>query len=442
VSRSFGSLPRSIEPYVFLNEISEPVSVLPGPFRLKGPGEGTLDSPLVFHWLPSPVVAFEGPYSGPAIDLDVDYSLVSDEPPLEVPVLITRATLGACQRVRGILQGALNLGDQRFESVRLCLANFTDYFGQNVRYQRGSSVGGRTGRLSASSDIGELRLDEIPVDAELRKIVRQEAGFVISHVGQWLPPAGGMTVADAESALNMLRVWFGLLNGAWSGPLFPEGLVGGQIAWRQIAAWRLGDGRHVTSWMPRKHRLELSAMLTGFVRLWHDANWRAPLKSAVSWLVEANSSSTGLESRIILAQVALELLSWVELVETHRLHSRADFGRLSAAGRIRSLLQHAGVPAAVPDHFDRLRDLLQDDAFDGPGIVTRIRNAVVHATEHNRAVVDSLDGQTLYECGQLALQYVELALLAACGYRGHYARRSWKGWKGSDEVLVPWAEAG
>jgi hypothetical protein len=47
-------------------------------------------------------------------------------------------------------------------------------------------------------------------------------------------------------------------------------------------------------------------------------------------------------------------------------------------------------------------------------------------------------GPHLAECSQLALQYVELALLAICDHDGHYARRGWKGWKGDDEVLVPW----
>jgi hypothetical protein len=40
----------------------------------------------------------------------------------------------------------------------------------------------------------------------------------------------------------------------------------------------------------------------------------------------------------------------------------------------------------------------------------------------------------------LALGYLELTLLALCGYNGIHAQRGWRqGWKGQDEATVPWA---
>jgi hypothetical protein len=193
--------------------------------------------------------------------------------------------------------------------------------------------------------------------------------------------------------------------------------------------------------MPQRTPLDLSAMFAGFSRRWNDEAWRRPLRTAVWWLVEANARETATESKIILAQVALELLAWVHVVETQQLHARYDFKRLSAAGRMRALLQSVGVPTVVPDYMTALPQLCDRDAFDGPGVITRVRNALVHADEDHRSVVESLDGMARYECSQLALQYVELVLLAVCGYDTHYARRGWKGWKGDDEVLVPWTVA-
>ena len=237
----------------------------------------------------------------------------------------------------------------------------------------------------------------------------------------------------------MLHFWFGLLRGAWAGPVFPQGVVDGEVVWRQFAPWKLGESRQVTTWFPERTPLDLADLFSGFVHRWNDSAWQGPLISAISWFVEANSSRSALESKIVLTQVALDLLAWVHLVETQRLHSRADFKRLSAAGRIRALLHHIGVPTKVPDYLTRLPALQQGDAFDGPGVITRVRNALVHATEENRTAVGSIDGPRLLECSQLSLQYVELAILAVCQHSGHYARRGWKGWKGEDEVLVPWA---
>ena len=248
-----------------------------------------------------------------------------------------------------------------------------------------------------------------------------------------------MTALDARAVLQMLHFWFGLLRGAWAGPVFPQGVVDGEVVWRQFAPWKLGESRQVTTWFPERTPLDLADLFSGFVHRWNDSAWQGPLISAISWFVEANSSRSALESKIVLTQVALDLLAWVHLVETQRLHSRADFKRLSAAGRIRALLHHIGVPTKVPDYLTRLPALQQGDAFDGPGVITRVRNAFVHATEENRTAVGSIDGPRLLECSQLSLQYVELAILAVCQHSGHYARRGWKGWKGEDEVLVPWA---
>jgi hypothetical protein len=75
-------------------------------------------------------------------------------------------------------------------------------------------------------------------------------------------------------------------------------------------------------------------------------------------------------------------------------------------------------------------------------VITSVRNAFVHSTEKKRKTIDKIDGLQLLECGELALQYVELALLAVCDHDGYYARRGWRGWRGEDEVRVPWRPAG
>ena len=193
------------------------------------------------------------------------------------------------------------------------------------------------------------------------------------------------------------------------------------------------------TWMPSRTRIDLSRMFRGFSERWHDEAWQKPLTTAIWWLIESNARETRLESGIILSQVALELLAWVHVVETQRLHSRADFKKLSAAGRVRALLQSCGVQAAVPGYMPSLQAVCDGEWYDGPGVITRIRNALVHADDSKRELLAALNGTTRWECSQLAIQYAELVLLSVCGYDGPYARRGWKGWKGDDEVLVPWA---
>lgn len=445
MTEDFKDLPNRISPYILLDELNQPVPVASGPFRLIGATDGVLHSDLVFRWVPSTVVEFDGSYEQPQVDLDgPPWSLVSDgEQPFTTPVLITHTTFGfQSSEVRGITQKPFDIGAGPFDQLRFSLSNFPDYIGAPVQYERNGNRGFMAGRLETIAEQGRCQVDEVPEAAELVKQAGRDAGFVLSHVGRWVPASGSMTVQDAEAVVRMLHFWFGFLRGAWAGPLFPQGLVDGHVVWRQFASWKLSESREVRTWFPQRKPIDLSSLFTGFVRHWHDPQWQRPLISAISWFIEANASRTALESRIVLAQVALDLLAWVHVVETDRLHSRTDFKRLSAAGRIRVLLHRVGVPAAVPGHFTHLSSLLQGDAFDGPGVITKVRNSLVHSGEDRRGDSQVVSGMHLVECSQLALQYVELGLLAICGHNGHYARRGWHGWKGDDETLVPWHQAG
>ncbi|HXH81375.1 MAG TPA: hypothetical protein VNN07_00435 [Candidatus Tectomicrobia bacterium] len=329
------------------------------------------------------------------------------------------------------------MGQDTFDSLRFSLVNFPDYMGAPVSCEP-ESRGGFTGRLDFSAGLGECRLDEIPEAAPLVKKAKRDAGFAISHVGHWIPASGTMTAQQAETIVRMLHLWFGFLRGAWAGPVFPQGLTGSTAVWRQFAAWRIGESPATATWFPRRTPLDLSSAFRGFSHRWNDPAWQDALNSAVSWFVEANSPGAVPETRIVLAQIALELLAWVHVVETRSLHSRTDFTRLSAAGRIRILLQQLGIPSSVPDHLTEIPTFDDRDAFDGPGVITAVRNAPVHATDQKRKLIAKLDGWHRFQCGQIALHYLELALLALFGHDGTYARRGWEGWKGEDEVPVPW----
>jgi len=443
MSVDFTMYPDRLQPHIVMKDLNEPIEVAKGPFRLTGDVEGRLEADLVVRWVPSLEIAFDGNYSGPTIGFSTEQlTLASDGAlPFSVPVNLTRVGLGMdSQSVRGTIAGKIVTGRGACKSLRFGLVNFPEFIGDPVRVRRGESDGWSRSRLECLADIGVCRIDEIEEVAELRKHAIRDAGAVVSHVGQWVPRAAMVSPDESDEVVRLLHFWFGFLRGAWTGPVFVEG-VGerDEIVWRQFARWKLSETREMPGWFPERTPTDLSPLFSGFTARWNDPAWNRPLIAAISWLVEANSSRSALESRIVLAQVALDLLAWVHVVETQRLHSRADFKRLSAAGRIRALLHHIRVPTEVPDHLANLTPLQRNEAFDGPGVITSVRNSLVHATEDNRARTANLAGLQLLECSHLGLQYLELAILSICGHSGHYARRGWRGWKGEDEVLVPWA---
>lgn len=429
-----------IRPYISVSDLNQPIPVASGSFRLVGPVDAVLSGELLFRWLPSSALEFDGTCAGADPDISAPNWFLESvgDVPFRVSVFLTYVAPGPeASRVRGIVQQGFSAGQDVFDSLRFCLVNFPEYIGAPVSYDA-DSQGGFAGRLQLRADVGECRLDAIPETAGLAKRARRDAGFVMSHVGHWIPASGTMTSRQAEVAIQLLHFWFGFLRGAWAGPVFPQGLAKSSVAWRQFAAWRVGESPSTPTWFPQRTPLDLSSAFRGFSQRWDDPAWQDALISAVSWFVEANSPRAVSETRIVFAQVALELLAWIYLVETQPLHSRTDFKRLSAAGRIRILLQQLRIPSSVPDYLHNVPAFDDRDAFDGPGVITAVRNALVHASDQKRKVMARLDGRQRYQCAQLALHYLELVLLAVCGHDGYYARRGWEGWKGEDEVPVPW----
>jgi len=120
--------------------------------------------------------------------------------------------------------------------------------------------------------------------------------------------------------------------------------------------------------------------------------------------------------------------------------SRTQFKKMKARGQISELLKTCGIPLTIPAHLSNLQaagTLL--GASDGPGEIVRIRNALVHPEEKNRAVISSTDAASRVEASELGLWYLEMVLLRLFGYNGVYYRRGLTGRLDEVREKVPWA---
>src|SRR5262245_34696035 len=158
--------PERVVPYIIPRELNQPVLITKGPFVLVGPKEGTLEADLMFRWVPSTAVEFDGTFPRDYLDLAAQWSLVAEgETTFRVPVHITHTTMTLGTeplRVSGIVPGPLNLGDPLFEVLRFSLANFPDYLGAPVRYESEGTHGLVAGRLHLNSAQGVCQLDVMP----------------------------------------------------------------------------------------------------------------------------------------------------------------------------------------------------------------------------------------------------------------------------------------
>ena len=134
---------------------------------------------------------------------------------------------------------------------------------------------------------------------------------------------------------------------------------------------------------------------------------------------EANRDEVDVKPSLMLAQSALELLSWLTLVESGAI-SADGFRALTASDHIRLLLRECRVPSAIPPLLEDLAKAARGSKLDGPAILVEVRNGLVHPGKKRSRNITPF---VLTQAWHLSMWYLELALLHVFEYRGQYCNR-------------------
>jgi hypothetical protein len=273
--------------------------------------------------------------------------------------------------------------------------------------------------------------------------LRARGGFGITHAGLITRADGSsFRLGQFSEFWSMLFFFLAFARGIWCGPIIPVGLdARGRPVWEEGCNWRIRPWQNVTSWFPLLVG-EIQHAFQGFHSLWADAIWNEPLRELVNWYVEANLNAGANEGALVLAHSGLDLLSWMRLVIQKGAYGPKVFENLHADQRIRLVLADLGIPDAVPTSIPQAHALtVSEHLKDGPELINRLRNAVVHPTPVKRKFLTKVSAGCRHEALQLALHYLELGILAICGYPGEYVTRLMTGvWRSQATSRVPWVK--
>jgi hypothetical protein len=179
-------------------------------------------------------------------------------------------------------------------------------------------------------------------ERDLQESLDANGGYAITHVVEVTRPSGrGFTPDEALSFIQEVYWFFSFARKSWTSPVLYAGHEKGKLCWER---WE--QPFYIDPWSPHPRQLTekiLNAMLSGFLRMWRNVDWRKPLESGVRWYLEAVNHRTP-ASALVIAQTALELLAWVYVVEHKHMVSRDGFDKLPAADRLKILLSQCGVP--------------------------------------------------------------------------------------------------
>jgi hypothetical protein len=335
----------------------------------------------------------------------------------------------------------IGVGDDSTQMTRVVfhLFNFVDFFGTRRSTEQSGTAIYAIEHVDLDCDEWNVEMKSLISTRENIKKLKQEGGYRLTHIGDFkrtdqTPFAG----REAERCLHALRFFLSFAKGSWCEPICAVGFdASGNRVWESWSSPR-DPWQNPLSWFDPHNGSQISTLFPGFMKRWASEDWREALHEVIYWYLNANYSSRGIDAGIILTQAAIERLSYEYSVKEKKLLTSKGFKDLWASDKFRLLFSSLRIPIDIPPETPNLKTLAsagQMNWLDAPHALTEIRNSLVHP-EHK------LRGQlgTVYpEAWNLGLWYLEMGILAICGYSGTYGNRLNQRWVGQTED-VPWKE--
>lgn len=440
-----------LQPMYDFSVAPAPVSLYSGKAELRVGGQSDAGTGEVqLHFLPTPRIKIAGNFQQPSTALQSIAWVLSNEDASSFLLDGQKIEGWATDRkLHCVAPGALEV-HWNPSSEPLCviddaqakttvatifhLFNFIDFRGGGL-----NAIAAPAGRHQAVLQHAEWRVIIQSLGktetADACKRIGVEGGSFLTHVGKLERVDGNSFSADDSQVQRLLLANFlSFVTGNKCWPVCGVGLdVDGGRAWETWCSPR--SGRSVDSWFDQFKTCQIEILFPLFARRWTQSDeWRDCLRAVIYWYVQVNTDgrSTGIDAAIILAQAALERLAHHHLVVDRKMISHKGFDDLRVSDRMRLLFSSLGIPNVITATTPEIQKAAKGFKWaDAPHALTDIRNELVHPISRKQVSACMLDGW------RLSLWYLELSILAMCGYDGTYTNRLTAKYAGQSED-VPW----
>lgn len=315
--------------------------------------------------------------------------------------------------------------DILFSRAKVCkvyfsLLNFGDFLGNKSKSYKDNKGSHRLDVIELAWDGWRVMVSDMPSSRERVKIAQRE-GYAITHVGEIRRSnRTSFEMDDVEPLLRGLRDFLSFAMGRAIAIGFPTGVDSDEKKlWQRWGMQTCECARYRNSWFDLHSGYTLEKPFQGFMRCWSNALWQKVMADAVYWYLLANVSERGVDTGIVLTQIALEKLSWNYLVNDKQAISETGFKDLKASDCFRLLCSHLGIPKEIPSQCKNLLNMRNDPLWDSLWAITDVRNSVVHPKKKGPLAKPEVS----YEAWNLGMWYLEIVLLKLLGYDGKYANR-------------------
>ena len=270
--------------------------------------------------------------------------------------------------------------------------------------------------LCAETDKWKIRFDQKdnPTEASLRS--HQNEDYSHTHdVTVWRRDEKLFTLAEAEEFLATFRSLISFANGM---PTFVGLCIGrnrhGEVLFREWSAPACMPSQGRYSWLDETLGMSFIEFIPCYFRLAESETLGKACMEAVYWYLQSNAGgpSHGIDGGLILSHAALHRLALCYLPK-HKKQSAAD--------DIRQTAKKLKIPIFIPKELKACRTAMRKKEWkDTPDAINKLRNDLIHP----KASLAISRSKVVPEIWRLAQWYVELFILALCGYTGRYSRRT------------------
>lgn len=361
----------------------------------------------------------------------------------EFPVITTNLTLSSSSPSGNItlipkseLIHWVGDGETKVSKVVFHLFNYKDTLGTHRFSKRSGDMLILSTKTKLESAEWIVELHNYETTSTIKKL-RKTGGYGLTHIGCFYQANGALFDAEtAKKMLEHLQYFFTFSKGTLCSPVLPVGFdENGQRVWVLLNS-PFEPWSTPLSWFDQHHCEQLADLFPGIIEKLEDKDWADTMRKAIYWYAQSNDASgSGVETGIILTQIAIERLAFEYTVNSKKMIEAEDFKNKRASDKFRLLFNSLGIPIDIPHNPLMVYQVATKLRFeDAPHALTDIRNSLVHPDHRHE---DEFKG-TYFDARSLGLWYLELSILRICDYNSTYFNRlSDKLWVGTVED-VPW----
>jgi hypothetical protein len=319
-------------------------------------------------------------------------------------------------------------------SALLHLFNFPDF--RSGQHQTSSAPAGRS-LMVLDSHEWRISLQSLAHNATQQawKRIKEEGGCFLTHVGKLERKDGKPFSGDEASEQRLLLANFlSFTKGVRCSTVCEVGLdAAGAKTWEAFASPPYSNPPY--SWFNPFKASQAEILFPLFAKRWQQSEeWKGCLRAAIYWYTQANTSggSPSIDAAIILAHAALERLAHHHLVVDRKMISAGGLDLLKNSDRLRLLFSSLNIPVEIGTATPDIQKAAPAFKWlDAPHAMTDIRNELVHPVSRKQV------GTCIVDAWKLFLWYLELSVLALCGYDDAYTSRLTAEYATQSEK-VPW----